>query len=234
MPTEENSIEEAELALGDCFARGPAKTEIQEAIHVLNVRLANFAVLYESRDLDQKRSAVSGALIAVTDFLEAQAFPPSTLLPIMHPALALAEREHRNLDPLFCTRPCGGRPRSTVTFLERQGVLAAFANAWLEQHKADGRPQRLKLSEAARKMRGGWFGEVTRANLKTARDMVSEEAKDHPAVVMAKTFEQLFDQAIETFGAASAFQMMIDYVNQAPAGRMMGISKTPPCFSDHP
>ena len=113
-----------------------------------------------------------------------------------------------------------------MTDHERTGILAAFANAWLEQYKADERPQRLKLSGAARKMRGGWFGEVTRANLKTARDMVSQEAKDHPAVVMAKAFEELFDEARDTFGAANAFQAMLDYVNWAPAGRTMGISKT--------
>lgn len=201
--------------------------EIREAMQDLNSRLAACALLYESQEIESKRKAIWSALVAVADFLEAQGFPPSTLLPIMHPANALAEQENRNLDPLFCVRPCGGRPPSTMAALERKGIFAAFANAWLEQSKADGRNDPTKLSEAARKMRGGWFGDVTRANLKTARDMVSQEARDHPAVVIAKAFDELFDEARVTFGAANAFQAMLDYVNSVPAGRTMGILKTP-------
>lgn len=197
----------------------------------LRGKLADYAMLYESQDLDQKRKAVWSALVAVTDFLKAQDFPPSTLLPIMHPAIALAERENNNLDPMFSQRARGGRPNATMAGHERTGALAAFANAWLDLHKDDDRPQRAKLSEAARKMRGGWFGDVTLANLKTAREIVSQEARDHPAVIVAGMFDQLFDEAIATCGTAGAFQTMVAFVNESSAGRTMGIWKTPPVSS---
>lgn len=210
----------------------PGLSDRQEPRRLLKSRLSAYAILYESPDAEIRRTAIGSALAAVSDFLEAEGFSPALILPIMHPAASLAERENGTLDPIFCekpraTRPRGGRPKATMDEQMRTGILAAFANAWLDQCRADGRPQRLKLAEAARKMRGGWFGEVTRANLKTARDMVNQEAKNHPAVVMAKAFEELFDEARTKFGAAGAFQAMIDYVNWAPAGRTMGILKTP-------
>lgn len=202
-------------------------THSLEALQNLNSRLSAYAVLYESSGLDLKRRAISSALVAVSDFLESHAFPPNTLLAIMHPALALAEREDSILDPVFCERSSGGRPKASASDDERKGILAAFANAWLEHHKSENLPQRLKLAAAAQKMRGGWFGDVTRANLTTARDMINQEAKDHPAVVMAKAFGELFDDAKATFGAANAFQAMLDYMNSTQAGGPMGISKTP-------
>lgn len=188
-------------------------------------------MLYQSDKLVHQRKSVMSALSAVADFLEAQDFPPETLPPILRPALALAERENNNLDQLFAQRARGGRPNVTMDHHDRTGILAAFANAWLRMNEDDGRVQGSKLSEAARKMRGGWFGDVTRSNLKTAREVVSQEAKSHPAVVVADTFDDLFKQAVTLAGPADAFQLMLDYVNDAPAARMKGIWKTPPVLS---
>src|SRR5690606_26802290 len=103
--------------------------------------------------------------------------PPETLAPILRPALALAERENNNLDQMFAERARTGRPKATIDDLERIGILAALSNFWLKVHQNDGRNQSTKLAEAARKMRGHGFGKVTRANLKTARDTVNQEAK---------------------------------------------------------
>jgi hypothetical protein len=231
-PSDQSSVAIGNVDPGDAVGGDSTSSADQNALRSLKSRLSTCANLYESPEPETKRRAVGSALVAVSDFLEAHGFPPASILPIMHPAAALAERENGTLDPLFCekpsaTRPRGGRPKSTMDDQMRTGILAAFANAWLEQTRTDSRPQRLKLAEAARKMRGGWFGEITRANLTTARDMVSQEAKNHPAVVVAKAFEGLFDEARTEFGAAGAFQAMIDYVNWAPAGRMMGFLKTP-------
>lgn len=77
-------------------------------------------------------------------------------------------------------------------------------------------------------MRGGWFGDVTRSTLKAAREVVSQEAKNHPAVLVAATFDGLFLEAVELVGRTGAFQLMLDYVNDAPVSRMRGIWKTPP------
>ncbi len=101
---------------------------------------------------------------------------------------------------MFAERARDGRRRPAIDELERAGILAALANFWLKIHQNDGRDQSTKLAEAARKMRGHWFGKVTRANLKTARDMVSQEAKDHPSVVAANLFDQMLNDTLECVG----------------------------------
>jgi len=203
-------------------------TDFKEDLAELRSRLATAGTLYQIDDLNHQRSSVASALAAVANFLEAQNFPPESLIPIMRPVLALAERENNNLDQMFAQRARGGRPKATIDDLERIGILAAFANAWLHIKKGDGRTQGSKLSEAARKMSGGWFGEVTRSSLKTARELVSQEAKDPPAVLIAALFNDFFEQSGVIFGEADAFQFMIDYVNASPSSHTNGILKTPP------
>jgi hypothetical protein len=203
------------------------KDSDQDHLEKLRSQLAISATLYASDVLDQQRKAVIGAIFAVQDYLEAQGFPPETLRPLLRPAFALMERENNNLDQMFAQRARGGRPAATMEQHERTGILAAFANAWLRVHQADGIPQTSKLAEAARRLRGGWFGEVTRSNLKTARDIVSQEASNHPAVVIARLFDQLFEEAFALDGPVNAFELMRDYVNVAPASRIKGICKTP-------
>jgi hypothetical protein len=193
----------------------------------LRSRLAISATLYQTETLELQRKAVLEALFAVHDFLEAQDFPPETLQPVLRPALALMERENNNLDQMFAQRARGGRPKATMDHQERTGILAAFANAWLRMHRSDGRPQASKLRDAARTLRGGWFGEVTAANLKMARDTVSQEASGHPAVVLAGVFDDLFAQAFAITSQEEAFKLVRDYVNESPAARVKGIWKTP-------
>lgn len=193
----------------------------------LRSRLAISATLYQADALEFQRKAVLEALFAVSDFLEAQDFPPETLQPVLRPALALMERENNNVDQMFAQRARAGRPKATMNRQERTGILAAFANAWLRMHRSDGRPQAEKLRDAARTLRGGWFGEVSAANLKMARDTVSQEASKHPAVVIAGVFDELFEQASAITSKEEAFKLVRDYVNEAPAARVKGIWKTP-------
>ena len=199
----------------------------------LQQQLSIAAKLYESPNLEFQRKAVTAALSSVADHLEARGLPPETLAPILRPVLALAERENNNLDQMFAERAREGRPNATIDDLERTGILAALSNFWLKIHQNDGRNQNAKLAEAARKMRGHWFGKVTRANLKTARDTVSQEAKDHPSVVIANLFDEMLNDTLAfvgedgtPIGQERVFQLMIDYVNQHPASRMKGIWKT--------
>ena len=199
----------------------------EEDLEKLRSRLAISATLYASDILEHQRKAVISAIFAVQDFLEAQAFPPETLPPLLRPALALIERESNNLDQMFAERARGGRPKATMDQHDRTGILAAFANAWLRIRRDDPRPQASKLSEAARKLRGGWFGNVTRSNLKTAREIVSQEASNHPAVVVSRLFDELFEEAFGLEGQENAFEFMRDFVNTAPASRIKGIWKTP-------
>lgn len=199
----------------------------KQELEKLRARLATSAAFYQTESLEFQRKAVLGALFAVQDFLEAQDFPPETLQPILRPALALMEREHNNLDQMFAQRARAGRPRATLDRQERTGVLASFANAWLRIHHSDMRPQGSKLRDAATTLRGGWFGDVTAASLKSARETVSQEANNHPAVVIASVFDDLFEQAFAIASEDDAFNLVRDYVNEAPAARMKGISKTP-------
>lgn len=200
-------------------------------ISILRDQLTACAMLYQSDNIDRQRQAVLSALFAVTDFLTAQAFPPETLFPLMRPAIALAERENNAIDSLFAQRARAGRPKATIDELERVGILAAFANAWLIINEHDGRDQRAKLSDAAREMCGGWFGDVSRAKLKAAREIVSQEGIGHPSVIVAGEFNRYFDEAIKLVGRGKAFKHMISFVNNSPASRSMGILKTPTVLS---
>jgi hypothetical protein len=203
------------------------KNLCDEELERLRSRLAMSGALYASDVLDHQRTAVVRALFAVQDFLEAHGFPPETLPPVLRPAFALMERENNNVDQMFAQRARGGRPKASLDQHDRTGILAAFANAWLRIHQNDGRSHANKLDEAARKLRGGWFGMVTRSNLKSAREFVSQEASGHPAVVISGVFDELFEQAFALAPPGAAFELMRDYVNVSPVSRITGISKTP-------
>lgn len=211
--------------------KAPEHPSSANEISILRDQLTLCAALYQSENIDRQRQAVFSAIFAVTDYLTAQAFPPETLFPLMRPAIALAERENNAIDVLFAQRARGGRPKTTIDEHERVGILAAFANAWLIIHEHDEQDQWTKLSKAAREMRGGWFGDVSRAKLKAAREVVSQEGIGHPSVAVAKEFNRYFDDAIKLVGRGKAFKFMICFVNSSPASRSMGILKTPPVSS---
>lgn len=200
------------------------------ALQVLHDRLADDARLYEHDDLQDQRDAVADALLAVSDFLKAQGFSSATLSPLLRPVAALAERENNSIDLMFAERPRAGRPKATLSDHERTGILAALAEGWLQTNESDARTQAEKLADAARKMKGKWFGKVTRAQLETARELVRQEARDHPAVCHALLFSDFFAKTVESFGAENAFTMMVQWLNETPAlfgfGKG-GISKTP-------
>lgn len=190
--------------------------------------LKGCADAYLTGDLPAQRLAVANALTSVAQYLEANEFSPDTLLPILRPAVALVARENNALDQMFAQRSRGGRPGNTNEEHLRYGILAGFADAWLRQNERDGRMQSAKLAEAARKMRGGWFGQVTRAQLETARELVSQSPTDHLVVTTAQWFDGFYNQASALFGNRRAFQLMVRYFNEHPAGRVMGILKTLP------
>jgi len=83
---------------------------------------------------------------------------------------------------------------------------------------------------AARKMRGRWFGTVTRAQLESARELVNQEAKDHPAASHASMVYGWFVRTAEMFGSDNAFPIMVRFFNdqKMPFGAGEGgILKTP-------
>ena len=196
-----------------------------EKLHSL---LAECAKQYMNEDLPTQRLAVLNALYGVAKFLEASGFSPDTLLPILRPAVALVAREGNARDQMFAQRSRKGRPNKTNDEHLRDGIFAGFANAWLKLHQQDDLDQSAKLAEAARRMRGKWFKTVTRANLETARAIVSEEPEAHLAVETAKWFEVFFDRTQAIVGSEKVFSLMVRYFNEHPVGDVMGICKTPP------
>jgi hypothetical protein len=202
--------------------------EAAAGLDALRETLLECAQQYLSDDLSSQRRAVQNALFVVAKFLQESDFPPVALLPIIRPALALFEREERNaIDLMFSERPRGGRPRATTDDHLRTAILAALANAWLQIHEGVDRPQKDKLVDAARNMRGPWFEGVTAATLKTSREVVAREAKHHEVVEHFEQFSRIIDGVAEAIGSSRSFSFMVRYINEHPVSRVMGILKTP-------
>ena len=195
---------------------------------LLREQLTHWAKLYVGGELTHQRFAVANALMDVSKYLEANNFPPDTLLPVIRPMIALVALQNNALDQMFSQRLRKGRPSATMNDHIRTAILSVFADVWLEIRAADDRPQPSKLDEAARKMRGSWFGDIDRAKLETAREIVSRELKTHLAVEFAQGFRSFFDDVIDMLGKERAFLLMIRYVNEHEISQSMGILKTPP------
>lgn len=196
------------------YVRKPAAGAPEWALWQLHGVLVANAKLYESGDLDDQRDAVAGSLLAVHDYLVGRGFALAAIVPLMRPVAALVERENRSIDLLFAERKKGGRPKATLADHERTGILAALASFWLEWHKHDERKQIAKLRDAARTMKGPWFGEVTGANLKTARDLVMQEGGEHPAVTEAARFQAETILTVRAmYGNANAWSVLIQMLN---------------------
>jgi hypothetical protein len=229
-PTPAEFKEAASLSIEHRHARLPAETGRVSALNGLHARLASNAALYEQGDLQDQRDAVADSLIAVQKCLRSMGFALATLAPIMRPAQALVERENNSLDPMFCERARIGRPNATISEHERIGILAAIAEVWLAIHRDDEGTQKQKLSRLSRILVGPWFGKITPSKLKTARDLVLQEAKDHLAVQHAQLYYSMIVKTAETSGAEIAIQIMVRFLNDTPATFGVGkppISKTP-------
>jgi len=230
-PNEAMFSEAARIAEHQRYNKHKAQGGRIAALEKLHVRLVDDARLYESDDLQDQRDAVADSLLAIVDYLKAQGFNDATLAPLMRPVAALSERENNSIDLMFAQRARKGRPRATLAEHERSGILAALSDAWLRSHAEQDQLQSDKLANAARKMKGRWFGNVTRAQLETARELVSQESPDHPAVTTAKRFEQHIAVAEETYGDAGAFTILVRFLNDQKVTFGIGeggILKTPP------
>lgn len=197
----------------------------------LRGRLADLSKLYLTPNLDQQRLAVTSALLEVAEYLKGSGFPEHSILPLIRPAQALADRENNALDEMFSQRPRKGRPSLAATAHMRTAILAVLANAWLKLHESDDRKQSAKLAEAARKMRASGLYGVTSAMLKTAREIVSRETKEHLVVEFSDRFAAFYDKVAATVGERRAFAIMARYVGEHEVNHALGILKTPPVLS---
>lgn len=195
------------------FDRTPIRGGRVRTLELLHDALVDNARLYEG-SLQDQRDAVAASLGAVKDFLILQGFAPATIDPIIRPILALVERELNIIDPLFAERPRGGRPKRALEAENRTGAIAAIAEFWLSDLKQDDRKQSLKLAELARRLSGGWFGDLTAAKIKQAREIVSQEAKDHPAVSWAELYLSNLRVAADAFGTQAAIEIVVRNLNR--------------------
>lgn len=214
------------------YLRRGTRTGRVAALDQLHETLVNNAQLFQTGEIQNQRDSVAHSLLAVMTFLDSQGFSTLVLSPLLRPVLALAERENGSVDMLFAerARKKGGRPKATLTQHERTGILAALAEAWLAMHKDSELPQAQKLEQCARKLKGRWFGKVTRAQLKTALDLVRQEGKDHPAVGSARITLAGYQEGTKQFGPTVAFEILIRTLNdlKLPFGAGEGgIAKTP-------
>lgn len=231
LPTSEMLDEVSRLTKNTRYRKLPAKEGRVAALAKLHARLIDDAMLYDQGNLQDQRDAVADSLLAVVDFLLAQGFNHATLGPLMRPVAALAERENNSIDIMFSQRVRAGRPSATLADHERTGILAALSDAWLREHFDDERRQSDKLSEAARKLKGRWFGRLSRANLETAREIVSQEASDHPAVIAYRKFNEYIETAESTYGTNGAIKILVRFLNDQKVSFGLGeggILKTPP------
>lgn len=227
-PTGKQCTEAAERALQDSLALQRVAVDSPMAAAKLNARLADNFMLYAQGDLQDQRDAVADSLLAVEVFLSNLGISKLALQPILRPVEALVERENNTTDPMFAERKRGGKPKRTLDKLNRIGILASLADAWLSAHSKERRDQDALLREAARAFKGQWFNGLTKAQLKTARDYVSQSALediDHPSVLQARLTKAQIEQAAEQYGAKNAIHVIVAFLNASPRSFAFGNTK---------
>ena len=213
-PTEREFQEAERLADLERYERGPSTGPLNWGLHTLHNQLSAAAAHYRRSDLQGQRDAVADAAFAVERFLRSQGFNAATLEPLMRPALALVEREKNRLDLMFCERKRGGAPSRSIDDYCKIGATAALAEAWLTCHSDKVEKTDAKLKRFCRFVAGPWLGDLSLAKVKAAREMVSQEAKDHPAVRWAAFFREHIETAQQLGGAEAAIKIVARSLNR--------------------
>lgn len=182
------------------------------ALESLHEALVDDALLY-SGSLQNQRDAVVHSMQAVLAYLAEQGFAGPTLEPLNRPVLALVERESNRLDPLF-ERRRGGAPKRSMATEHRSGAMAALAEAWLNLRAGSDQKFTGKFRALARELTGAFFGAVTYSNIRSARELVSQEGQDHLAVRWAGFYREQLDQASAKLGVGNAFIVVLRNLNR--------------------
>ena len=220
LPTDKDFRIAAAETRQQLYARRPATADVHKQLDQLHSKMIKSTECYETGDLADQRFAVLEALDAIQDFLIGQGFSAFVLTPARRPIAALDDQENNRIDPMFAQRK-PGRAKNSLDRHNRTGQLAALAQYWIETHPSGNQPAQLR--SAARKFSGDrWCGRVEPAELKRARDTVSQEAKDHPAVHAAAGLRKLIDEYAEHFGASRALAVTIGHLNHMPISSDLG------------
>lgn len=205
-PTEADYARAEKHAVDAIFERGPADSAVQWGLWTLHKELAAAARFYHETDLQGQRDAVFHSIFAVQRYLKSQGFSEATTEPLVRPAEALMERENNRLDPLFNERKRSGAPSRSLDEYSKIGAIAALAEAWLALHKGEEGKVSDKLKRFIRHVEGPWLNNLTLGKVKAAREMVSQEAKDHPAVSWATIYSKSIAEAERLGGTAAAIK----------------------------
>lgn len=188
-----------------------------QAFEWLATRLVDHAQLYETGGRQNQRDAIGASLVDISDFLSCRGLSNPTLRPIWRVIEALAERERGATDPIFTergNRSRGGRPEKPVRVHQQDGVIAAFANFWIEHNADKTRTVRSQLGEIARLLDGNGLGTLSAARIKQARETVSQEAADHPARGMHDTVAIWLERTAQDYGCENTISVLLPIVAQ--------------------
>lgn len=199
------------------FEREQATGPLHWGLTVLHGELAQMAKLYRSGEKQDQGDAIVGQIFAVQRFLRSQGITEQTVEPMMRPITALNERENNRLDPLFNERKRGGKPSRSLADYERIGALATLADAYLLLNSdQEGRTEQ-KLRRFAREASCDWFGTLTYSKVKAARELVSQENTEHPAVSWARLYRTHID-AVESYGGEQAgYDILLRFIHKHKA-----------------
>ncbi len=207
------------------YTRQAFRTLGEFDLDALHDEFVEAARLYEAGDLDDQRYAVASQISLIYDFFGELGFSAVTLTPLIRPLSALAELKSDIADPLFAKNKRSGRPKRSFDQLNRIGVLAALTDFWLAA-KGENEIADVLLSQATRLFKGRWFGNVTKAQLKSARILISQEAGDHEAVQSYEHFSTEIRKLSEELGPDQALAITVRTLNEAPASTALGNWKT--------
>lgn len=229
-------LEAAQRRLNDArHDRLSPTKDTADALNELHDRMVFSALHFEDGALENKREGIAYAMASLRDFLRSQGFGIQTIVTILRTQDALTERARNSPDPLFAQRKRAGRPLVSLRALERAGVLAALADAWLVAYDDGERTHKRLLADAARAFKGDWFRSVSRAQLSSARDLVSQHPENHRSVATAAVVSGMLEEAAKKHGMKAAIKSMIIHLNNSPRGYAIGridSEETPPVSSE--
>ena len=195
-----------------------------DALNKLHDHFAASARLYSSGALEDQREAVFQTLNFTRLYLEKQGFTGLTLEPLMRAAIAIAELSSGKIDPVFAVKKTG-RPAAAFANKIRNGIVAGFGQYWMDKFGTG--DVKAKLGQAARKLRGNWFGSISTAQLRKYREAAMQEGKDHPTRLHSELTLKLLTDAEQRVGAKQAWEVMLEHQNREGAFISGGKSAKP-------